>query len=156
LYFRYIKYFEDPEIQIRKAVITDEVSIHALINELEEKVLNETYFKQLYYNNLIKNDFIYYVAEYQNLIVGFMSVNIQYPLHHCGKIAEVQELIVNKDYRNLKIGSALIQTAKKVARENACDTLELTSRFKRTDAHRFYEREGFHKTHFKFLMAFNS
>ncbi len=139
---------------IRKAVFDDLNAVHQLINELEDRIFDLEKFKLVYFKNCTHADFHYYVAEAKSKVVGFISINFQYPLHHCNRIAEIQELIVNKEHRNLKIGSALIDGAKKIAQENNCDTLELTSRFKRLDAHRFYEREGFQKTHFKFLMKF--
>lgn len=146
---------EHQPFTIRKANEKDLDRVYQLINELEGFILDIKNFRALYIRNLNNSDFCYFVAEHQNLVVGFISLNFQYPLHHCGKIAEIQELIVTKQSRNLKIGSALLATVKKIAKETACDTLELTSRFKRVDAHRFYEREGFQKTHFKFLMRFD-
>lgn len=139
---------------IIKATSNHVESVYRLINELEDTCFRQQEFYDLFIKNLQNEDYHYYVAEYQDKIVAFMGINIQYPLHHCGKIAEIQELIVNYQYRNLKIGNALINTAKTIAQENNCDTLELSSRFKRIDAHRFYEREGFQKTHFKFLLRF--
>ena len=140
---------------IRKTVENDIEAVYQLINELEDCIFDFDKFRSLYLKNYTHADFHYYVAEIQNKIVGFISINFQYPLHHCGRIAEIQELIVNENYRNLKIGNALIDVAKKIAQENHCDTLELSSRFKRIDAHRFYEREGFQKTHFKLLQKIN-
>ena len=40
-----------------------------------------------------------------------------------------------------------------IAKEEGCARLEVDSNQKRVDAHRFYEREGMRKTHFKLVKS---
>ena len=49
--------------------------------------------------------------------------------------------------RSLGIGAAMVAAAERQARARGAGVLELTSNLKRTDAHRFYERLGFAKSH---------
>ena len=50
------------------------------------------------------------------------------------------------------IGSVMMEHAIGFARERGCKSVKLTSNLKRTDAHRFYERLGFEKTHAGFKL----
>lgn len=59
------------------------------------------------------------------------------------------ELFVDEEFRNLKIGAALIDTALKTAGRNNCEIIEVASGRRRKDAHRFYKKKNFAKTHFK-------
>lgn len=59
-----------------------------------------------------------------------------------GYRAWVEDLAVHPDRRSRGIGKALLDAAKAWARERGATHLELDSAEPRTDAHRFYEREG--------------
>ena len=48
------------------------------------------------------------------------------------------------------IGSALIQEAEKYANENNITTILVNSGLKRTEAHRFYEKQSFYKKGYSF------
>lgn len=49
----------------------------------------------------------------------------------------------------------LLNYAVQLAKNKKCDVIELTSNFTRENAHRFYEKNGFKKTSFKFKMNLN-
>ena len=49
------------------------------------------------------------------------------------------------------IGKQMLQEAIRIANEKQCMQIELDSDQKRIDAHRFYEKNGFLKTHYKFV-----
>jgi GNAT superfamily N-acetyltransferase len=59
-----------------------------------------------------------------------------------GYRAWVEDLAVDPEYRSAGIGKRLLDAAKDWARERGATHLELDSAEARTDAHRFYEREG--------------
>jgi GNAT superfamily N-acetyltransferase len=54
----------------------------------------------------------------------------------------VEDLAVDLEHRSQGVGKALLDAAKAWARERGATHLELDSALARTDAHRFYEREG--------------
>jgi PhnO protein len=43
-------------------------------------------------------------------VTGFISCHTQYLLHHCGIVAEIQELFVGKPSRKMVIGKALVNS----------------------------------------------
>ena len=62
------------------------------------------------------------------------------------------ELIVSPAARSKGVGKALITAAKEQALLHHCVQIEVTSNQKRTNAHRFYQREGLTLTHVKLTL----
>lgn len=61
--------------------------------------------------------------------------------------AEVESVHVAEALRGQRIGEAMMAWAIAEARRLGCKRVQLTSNKQRTDAHRFYERLGFVKSH---------
>ena len=66
----------------------------------------------------------------------------------------VEAVHIAPAYRSKGLGSQMMQWAIAQARERGCGMVQLTSNKKRLDAHRFYERLGFLKSHegFKYYL----
>lgn len=136
---------------IRAANIDDLERVKLLVEELEEQVFDYEIFSGIFDRNLQDKNVHYFVAEVDDTIVGFMSLFESTPLHHCYKIAELQELIINHKYRGLHIGEAFIKIAFELGVDNDWTQIELSSHMKRLKAHSFYMRNGFTRRHFKFV-----
>ncbi|MDP2825590.1 MAG: GNAT family N-acetyltransferase [Sulfuritalea sp.] len=59
-----------------------------------------------------------------------------------GRRLYVDDLVTDEAHRSRGIGRSLLQHLERCARELQCDVLALDSGTQRTDAHRFYFREG--------------
>ncbi|AEQ52124.1 GNAT family N-acetyltransferase [Pelagibacterium halotolerans] len=59
----------------------------------------------------------------------------------------IEAVHVSPEHRNKRIGEKMMARAVEMAKERGCTMVQLTSNKKRTDAHRFYERLGFSKSH---------
>ncbi len=140
-------------MEIRKCRREDVTSVYQLISELKNTQFNFDDFQKVYYTKLsdIKN--YYAVAVKENNIIGFVSLVIDYQLHHVDKVGTIEELIVDSKSRSQGVGKMLLNHAVCYAREKKCDVVELTSGFSRENAHRFYEKNGFHKGSFKFKIT---
>jgi GNAT superfamily N-acetyltransferase len=66
----------------------------------------------------------------------------------------VEAVHIAPTHRSRGLGTRMIQWAIEQARERDCGMVQLTSNKKRLDAHRFYERLGFLKSHegFKYYL----
>lgn len=64
----------------------------------------------------------------------------------------IEAVQTRADMRGKGIGAKLIQHCLDIARERGIALVQLTSNAKRQDAHRFYERLGFEKSHAGFKM----
>ena len=71
-------------------------------------------------------------------------------LSEAGKVAVIDELVVKEKQRNNGIGSTLVQHAIRLAKSTGCCLIELATSFRREDAHRFYEKNGFIKSGYRF------
>lgn len=139
------------QINIRKANRTDFGSIYQFVNELEETVFGLENQKNAFEQNIKNKNYIYLIAELNRNPIGFISCHSQSLLHHAGqKIAEIQEMYIIPEKRKIGVGKKLIDELKRVAKQNGIAQLEVTSNKKRTETHRFYQREKFINTHEKF------
>jgi GNAT superfamily N-acetyltransferase len=75
-------------------------------------------------------------------LVGFATGYQDMHSVRFGYRAWVEDLAVDPDRRSQGVGKAILDAAKAWARERGATHLELDSALARTDAHRFYEREG--------------
>jgi PhnO protein len=137
-------------IHIRQATLDDFEYIYQFVNLLEDEVFDREKQWEIYLENAGDPNNIYLVAWAHNLAVGYLSCHFQNLLHHGGPVGEIQEMYVNENGRGHGIGKLLIDAVKEIATARGVLQLEVTSRFKREGAHRFYEREGFVHTHKKF------
>lgn len=136
---------------IRVASVNDLKSVKLLVEELEEQVFDYEIFRGIFERNLQDKNVHYFVAEVDSSVVGFMSLFESMPLHHCYKVAEIQELIVKEKYRGLHIGEAFLKLAVELGVDNNWTQIELSSHIKRVKAHSFYMRNGFTRRHFEFV-----
>jgi GNAT superfamily N-acetyltransferase len=75
-------------------------------------------------------------------LVGFCSAYIDLLSIRYGPRCWVEDLAVDPDQRSNGVGSALLAAARAWATDQGASHLQLVSAEARTDAHRFYEREG--------------
>jgi GNAT superfamily N-acetyltransferase len=83
-------------------------------------------------------------------LVGFCTAYQDIHSVRFGYRAWIEDLAVHPEQRSRGIGKALLDAAKGWARERGATHLELDSAEGRTDAHRFYEREGSQYRSFSF------
>lgn len=141
-------------VSIRLACVKDFTVVYTFICELQNKVFNEGLMNKLYLENISNPNNIYLVAEENGLVQGYASCHLQNLLHHCGKIAEIQEMYVNSNYRSKGVGKALMNELKKITKEKGAIQLEVTTRSIREKAIQFYQREAFENSHRKLVHYF--
>jgi GNAT superfamily N-acetyltransferase len=88
------------------------------------------------------------VAERAGAVVGaFHLTVIQYVANRGGRVAQVENVIVDPAARGQGIGETMMRWAIDEARRRGCFRVQLTSNKVRTRAHSFYERLGFVASH---------
>ncbi|MCL2812150.1 MAG: GNAT family N-acetyltransferase [Clostridia bacterium] len=137
-------------MQIRPAKPHDLQAVYALLCTLSNHTLPETTFAEIYAHNLAQPMIRYLVAEENGVVCGFISLHMDQHLHHAALVGEIRELIVDEAWRGRGVGSELLRAACDEAREAGCVQLELCSGFPRTQAHVFYQRNGWKKDHYSF------
>jgi GNAT superfamily N-acetyltransferase len=88
------------------------------------------------------------VAEADGEVVGTLQLSVLPSLPHRGALrGQLEGVHVQADRRRGGLGAAMVGWAVEEARRRGCAQVQLTSQKRRTDAHRFYERLGFTKSH---------
>ncbi|QIK12125.1 aminoalkylphosphonate N-acetyltransferase [Leclercia sp. 29361] len=139
-----------PECELRPATAEDVDAVYGLICELKQAELDRSAFHAGFAANLLDHNMRYQLAEQDGHIVGMIGLHMQFHLHHANWIGEIQELVVMPQARGLRVGSQLLAWAEGFAREAGAEMTELSTSVKRLDAHRFYLREGYTQSHFRF------
>ncbi|EGT3575110.1 aminoalkylphosphonate N-acetyltransferase [Citrobacter amalonaticus] len=142
-----------PVCEIRHATAQDTDAVYALVCELKQATFDYPAFRTGFAANLKDPAIRYQLALLDGQAVGLIGLHLQYHLHHANWIGEIQELVVMPQARGLKIGSRLLTWAEQEAREAGAEMTELSTSVKRHDAHRFYLREGYAQSHFRFTKA---
>lgn len=140
---------------IRKLELKDIEEVFGLLNELYENKIEYSIFIEKYKESLKDDKFYGIVAIENNKVVGVLISRIINRLAKKKNILFIDDLIVNEKYRNTGVGKLLIQNAVDYAVSKNCESLELTSLISNTNAHRFYENNGFEKRQYKFKKRFN-
>jgi GNAT superfamily N-acetyltransferase len=87
------------------------------------------------------------VATVNDEVVGITQVMVFPHFQHTGGwCAELESVHVRSDMRSHGIGAKLLAAAEELARRQDCYRVQLTSRNVRSDAHRFYEAQGYTAT----------
>jgi GNAT superfamily N-acetyltransferase len=129
-------------MRTRPATLDDTPALQVLIGQLgyppEAEVLRRR--MSMY---LAASDLTVIVAELESRVVGVASGGAQRILAYDGSF-ELGILVVEENARGKGVGKALLAAFEDWARGNGAKSIRLGSRDWRVDAHRFYEREGYH------------
>lgn len=137
----------------RKATITDCEPVYHLICEMEGKNLPYDRFCAIYSRQLACGSFHCLICDLENQVAGVLSLRCEDQLHHAAPVAEIMEFAVAPEFRRQGVGKEMLKLACELAKELGCVQIEVACNQLRTDAHRFYLREGMHNFHFKFSKA---
>ena len=142
---------KNAKVVIKKMEEKDMLIVYKQICELEEISFDINLFQSIFIHNINDSAKLYYLAENElGLCLGFISCHIQKLLHHCGEVAEIQELFVKSSYRSKGIGALLVSHIESILKEIGCNNIEVTAQSKRLKTHSFYLNCGFHASHLKF------
>ncbi|MFA5970307.1 MAG: GNAT family N-acetyltransferase [Sphingomonas sp.] len=93
------------------------------------------------------------VAELGGKVVGTMQLSFLPGIsNHGAWRGQIEAVRVVRAHRSAGLGAAMIAWAVARCRERECSHAQLTSNATRTDAHRFYERLGWKKSHAGFKL----
>ena len=96
------------------------------------------------------------VGEESGRVVGTLQMTfLRYLTYGGARVALVEAVHVAASERSRGVGAAMMRFAIDEAKKRGCHRVQLTSNKARSDAHRFYERLGFTRSHegFKLFLA---
>lgn len=98
-------------------------------------------------------DYKIYVAEFGGVIIGTFALLIMDNLGHLGAPSGViEDVAVDPKWQGQGIGTKMMQFALEVGRYRGCYKVALSSNLKREKAHHFYEKAGFTKHGYSFVV----
>ena len=83
------------------------------------------------------------VAKVENQVIAFISFHIIPQIALAGDFARISYFAVDTSARSLGIGKAMEEYCTNLAQARQCDRIEVHCHSRRTDAHRFYFRQGY-------------
>lgn len=98
---------------------------------------------------LASDDYFTIVVENDGEICGYVSAVREIALE-IGEYYRVIGLAVKSEYQGQRLGTALLTLAESNAKVKGARLITLSSQFKRTEAHEFYEKLGYTKTSYAF------
>ncbi|QQS06635.1 MAG: GNAT family N-acetyltransferase [Fibrobacterota bacterium] len=138
---------------LRPATESDLDFVHRLVCDLEDQTFDREKFREFFQQNLSNPMVTYSIASLDGVDCGFVSVHTQSLLHHCGRIAEIQELVVAEAFRSRKVGQQVLHLIREACEADGIFQLEVCTNRKRVQAQRFYLANGFQDTHHKFCLT---
>lgn len=136
---------------IRKCELSDITSVYELIkNELGYSKITESDVQKRFELMSLLENYNVLVAEIDGKVCGFISTVKEISLEVDGEFLRVIGLAVRSEYQRSGIGSALLRAVEDIADEHNYGVITLSSNFKRTEAHKFYEKQGYSKTSYTF------
>jgi len=83
-------------------------------------------------------------------IIGLVTVTKRWTFLYGGRVAIIEELIVEERFRSRGIGQALVEFVEQKMKQEGIKGIEVFSDFYRTRAHMFWEKMGYEKLAYQF------
>lgn len=138
------------EIMFHRCELKDAEGLHGLIrNELGYTDITVDEVRSSLEKMLSSDDYFTIAAGVGDEIYGYISAVREVSLE-AGEYCRVIGLAVKSEYQGRGLGTALLTLAESRAKAEGARLITLSSQFKRTEAHKFYEKMGYTKTSFAF------
>ncbi|MEO2213064.1 GNAT family N-acetyltransferase [Paenibacillus amylolyticus] len=138
-------------IKIREIVLDDYAEVVFLWNDvLEIRNVNDADFRVTMEEMNKAGNYKTFVALIDNDVVGFVtivqSLSVGVPIGYL----HIQALAVKRELQNRGIGTKLLRQTENYAKERGISSIILCSGMKRTNAHAFYEHNGYDRDSYCF------
>jgi ribosomal protein S18 acetylase RimI-like enzyme len=132
-------------VKIRPARLEDYSPLDPLLQELVGDPVGDR--EQAYKNALAHEEYIPFVAEIKDEIVGFVDLWLLPDPGHGAVLGYLTELIVHRAKRRGGIGTALVEAVVEAARKRGAAEIHVTTKMENAPAQRLYNSLGFTKRH---------
>lgn len=136
---------------IRNCETSDIKCVYELIkNELGYSEITENEVSERFERMKNLDDYSVLVAEIDGKVCGFVSTVREITLEVDGELLRIIGLAVKDECQRKGIGAVLLKEVERIASERNMALITLSSNFKRPEAHKFYESQGYLKTSYTF------
>jgi GNAT superfamily N-acetyltransferase len=139
-------------VLIREVTYGDLSRVVALLQQLwPEKQIEHEKLWELLEEYIKESDYRIYGYEEEGVLLGISTVSLRWALFYGGRVAIIEDLIVDKDHRGEGIGRKLVRFVEdRMAEDGEVKGIEVSSDLHRKTAHEFWERCGYSKLAFQF------
>ncbi|CAM4454171.1 GNAT family N-acetyltransferase [Paenibacillus xylanexedens] len=139
------------DIKIREIISDDYAEVVSLWNDvLEIRNVNDANFRVTMEEMNKAGNYKTFVALIENNVVGFVTIvqalSVGVPIGYL----HIQALAVKRDLQHRGIGTKLLRLTENYAKERGISSIILCSGMKRTNAHAFYEHNGYDRDSYCF------
>jgi GNAT superfamily N-acetyltransferase len=139
------------DVSVRNCRAEEFESILKLLRQLWPDLdLDPTVMVEVFHECLESDGYFALCAVSGGRVVGFCDLTVRPSLWQSGKLAYVDDLVVDESQRGRGIGAMLLERATEIASNCGCGHMVLDSFFHREAAHRFYEARGLERLGFIF------
>ena len=125
------------------------LSAYKIINQFYDKMDVTTY--ENYVDEMMEGNNYNMVGIYlEEELIGVVSYWVL-TRFYCGRYIQIGNMVVDKRYRNLGIGSTIIDYMEEEGRKRGCKKFILDSYTENKESHRMYFRKGFFIEGFHFM-----
>ncbi|WP_304238651.1 GNAT family N-acetyltransferase [Jiulongibacter sediminis] len=143
------------QIILQPATFESESLIYDYTCLLEDEMLNQSRFNQIFRESISSPDWAIFLIQYRGISIGFCSLHFKNSLHHASRIAELEEFFIVSKARGKGYGQQTIELLKKQCTQRYIYQMEVSTNKKRQKAHSFYVATGFKDSHHKLVMELN-
>lgn len=139
------------EIKIRVIAADDYNEVVVLWNDVlgVRTVTNENFRVSM--EQMIKaGNYKTFVALLENHVVGFISIVHELAVGSANGYLHITGLAVHKNFQRHRVGTELLQYTENYSKNSGISSIILCTGMKRTDAHAFYEHNGYDKDSYCF------
>ena len=127
---------------IRNATIEDSDSMVELLTQLG--YADTQRFIKVRIGELLENpDAMLLCYEVEGKVSALLSLHVIPQIALLGSFLRISYFVVDEQARSHNIGAKFEAYASRIAKERGCDRIEVHCNERRTDAHRFYMRQGY-------------
>ena len=133
--------------------VEEMLSAFPLIVQLNPEIRMNYYAQSL--NEMVLNGYFQvFVMDQDKNLIAVSGIWIGTKLY-CGKYLEMDNVVVDQNYRSKGIGEELYNYIEQLAYDNGCKVIMLDAYKENTRAHAFYEKYGFSAKGFHFIKQLN-
>lgn len=130
-------------MQIRLAELSDYEKLMMLYNLFVEEDRFSKHNNDSFHEVMKRTDYFVYVAEENDRLIGLMTFSTRSVVRYPRPIAQLEELFVLEEFRNLGLGKKFIEEMEIKAKELKCCNIYIESRNDKKIAHQVYQRLGY-------------
>jgi N-acetylglutamate synthase-like GNAT family acetyltransferase len=139
---------------IRPALATDAVRISDLLEQLGYGAAPSLVERKLVLLSRSSMDSVL-IAESGNGVVGVVSLHVLELFHAEGRLGRITSLVVAATSRGEGVGKLLVEASDQYFLQSGCVRAEVTSGNHRTEAHAFYQANGYYADERRFLKRYD-